>query len=337
MKTLAAVLVKQKKPLEVWELEVPALQAGQLLVKIKVAGICRTQLNEIDGIHGKDAYLPHLLGHEAAGSVEAVGPGVEKAKVGERVVISWIKGSGQNAPGGVYDHKGQRVNSGSAAVFSQCAIVAENRVTPIPADVPADIAALFGCAVPTGVGVIQHALQVTPGSSVAIFGVGGVGASAILGAKLQGAHDIIAIDISPDKLKLAKKLGATNTINSATQALPTGIDFAVDATGVPQAMEQAFSVLNDHGVLAIAGHPKKGAKIKVDPFELIKGRRIIGTWGGNTQPDKDIPTYIEAWREKKLPLETLITHHFKLNQINKAIETLRSGHAGRVILEIGKK
>lgn len=337
----AVILERLKKPLVVADIAMPvALVGGQVRVRILAAGLCGSQLHEIDGNRGEDKYLPHLLGHEGSGIVEEAGPDVTKVKKGDYVVISWIKGSGINAPGGIYAWDKKKVNSGSAAVFAEQSIVSENRITKISKKVPPDVAALLGCAVPTGAGVILNTLKIPKGSTVAIFGTGGVGASAILGAVLAGAKEIIAVDISAYKLKIAKKLGATMLIDASKKdpvavirkKYPAGIDYAVEAAGMTAVMQQAFASLSNTGTLGIAGHPKEGSRITLNPFEFILGKKIVGSWGGGTNPDIDIPFYAKEYLKGNFPVDGLISHRFSLDKINDALAMLRSGKAARVII-----
>lgn len=340
--TRAAVLVEIGKPLSLRELTLPKkLVPGQVLVKVQMAGLCRTQLNEIEGLKGEDKYLPHLLGHEAVGYVIEIGAGVKTVKRGDYVVLSWLKGKGKDAPGGPYFDADQKVNAGGVAVFTEYAVVAENRVTKISKTVPPEIVALLGCAVATGAGIIKNLLQIKKGQSVAIFGVGGIGGSALLMAALTSCKKIIAVDIDQQKLTWAKKLGATHTIradktNSAVaikKLLPAGVDFAVEASGIPSVMETAFASIKDGGALGIAGHPAHGATISIDPFELIKGKRLLGTWGGQTVPEKDFSFYIRAWQAGKFPIEKLISRRFALKDINQALTVLKAGGVGRIIID----
>ncbi len=344
MKTTAAVLTRINAPLEILELTVPRLSRGQVLVRVLAAGLCRSQLNEVHGLKGKDPYIPHLLGHEASGIVEDIGAGVSTVKKGDYVVLSWLKGKGMDVPGGIFKYKRRKVNAGAVTVFTEYAVVSENRVTKISKQIPQDIAALFGCAVATGAGVVRHTLNVRPGSGIAIFGIGGIGASAIMAARASRAKDIIAIDITPRKLTWARQLGATVTVNAAKtdartaiyKKFPNGVEYAVEAAGLPRVIEQAFQVLSNHGILAITGHPKQGSRINLDPFAFIQGKCVVGTWGGRTIPDKDFPYYAGQFLRGKLPLGKLITHTFPLTEINEALTLLESGEAGRIIIRIGE-
>ncbi len=342
MKTRAAILEKLNAPLVLKEVEMPALKRGQVLAKILCTGICRAQYNEIIGLKGPDKFLPHMLGHEASATVVKVGTGVKKVKKGDYVILSWIKGSGLDAFKTEYKKDGQIINAGGVTTFSTYTIVSENRVTKISRKIPPDIAAVIGCAIATGGGIVGNTLNAQKGSSLAVFGVGGIGLSAILVAKQRGCGKIIAIDISETKLKFAKRLGATHCIKATTKDVlkeikkiaPDGVDHAIDASGSKTAMETAFEAINYHGTLVIAGNLAKGEKIAIHPFELIKGKKIRGTWGGETVPDRDFPKYVSAYLSKKLPIEKLITHRFTLDDINRAFSLLKEGDAGRIILDL---
>ncbi|HOW36117.1 MAG TPA: zinc-binding dehydrogenase [Candidatus Omnitrophota bacterium] len=339
MKTKAAILYKLHSPLVIREVEIPPLSQGQVLVKVLASGLCRSQLNEIKGFKGPDRYLPHMMGHEGAGVVVATGKGVRKVKKNDYVVLSWIKGSGLDAAGTQYKAGNQIINSGAIATFCEHAVIAENRLTKIPKTIPPDKAALLGCAVATGAGIVLNTLNVSKGSTIAIFGAGGIGASAILAARLKGCSKIIAIDAQKEKISFAKKLGATHAlifrkdIDASVKAIvPGGVDYALEASGTKEGMEACFKAIRDKGTAVIAGNLRHDQEISINPFDLIKGKRIIGTWGGETVPDRDFPLFVRAYRAGKFPLGRLITHRFKFAQINKALATLEQGRAGRIII-----
>ncbi|MCS6814505.1 MAG: zinc-binding dehydrogenase [Cyanobacteria bacterium] len=343
MTTKAAVLYALNEPLRLEELTLPALKPGQVLVDIAYSGVCHTQLSEVRGKRGPDRYLPHTLGHEGAGVVRDVGAEVTKVKPGDRVVLSWIKGQGRDVPSTQYQGSQGAINSGAISTFLESAIISENRIIPIPEAMPLREAALLGCAIPTGAGVVLNTLRVTPGSSVAIFGVGGVGLSAVMAASLANAMPIIAIDIFDHKLQQALELGATHTINAKTQDVQTalmditagkGVDYAIEAAGRTQTMEGAIAAIRaPGGVAVLAGNLAAGERISLDPFDLIKGKQILGTWGGETNPDRDIPRYANLFQAGKLALEQLITHTYSLDDINRALEDLETGKVGRALIE----
>ena len=345
MKTKAAVLVEVNKPLQIEELIIPALKPGQALVKVVYSGVCHSQLNEIHGLKGEDKYLPHTLGHEGAGIVEAIGAEVEKVKPGDHVVLTWIKGHGMDVPSTTYQRSdGSPVNSGAISTFMEYAVISENRLVAIPTAMPFREASLLGCAIPTGAGIIMNTARIKPGNSVAVFGIGGIGLSAILAAELMNSAIIIAVDIYDHKLEGAKQIGATHLINASQQdPLATimdithgcGVDYTIEAAGNREAMETAFKSVRDNGGLCVlAGNLPHGERISLDPFDLIKGKRIIGTWGGETKPDRDIPLYVNLYLSGKLKLEKLVTHKYLLDDINQAFTALQQGKVGRGLIEM---
>ncbi|HSX37763.1 MAG TPA: zinc-binding dehydrogenase [Chlamydiales bacterium] len=343
MKTLAAVLVQQNAPLEIHELIIPPLKPGQVLVQIAYSGVCQTQLNEIRGHKGLDPYLPHTMRHEASGTILDVGANVKKVKKGDRVVVSWLKGMGADVPNTIYESSdGRKIQSGAVSTFMEKAVVSENRVIPIPEAMPLKEAALLGCAIPTGAGVIFNEMQIKAGNSIAIFGIGGVGLSAILAARYLGAAPLIAIDVVAEKLEKAKALGATHAIDASAEDVVKaiqqitenqGVDFSLESAGRKDTMELAFHSLKaSKSLCVIAGNAPKGQLIQIDPFDLIRGRRIIGTWGGASSIDRDIPHYVSLFQNKSLPLAELISHQVELSKINELMKLLELGKISRGII-----
>ncbi len=343
MKTKAAILSELNKPLDIEIIETPELKEGQVLVKILYAGLCHTQVNEIKGFKGEDKFLPHLLGHEASGIVEEIGEGVTKVSKGDFVVLSWIKGLGLDCPSAKYQGEKKEINSGAISVFSNYAVISENRVFKIPKEVPPEVAALLGCAIPTGAGIIKNHVTESKGKTIAIFGLGGIGSSALLYAKTLEFTKIIAVDIHNSKLEFAKKLGATDIINSKEKNViekikdlteHKGVDYAIECSGVKTVMEQAFESLNFKGLAIIAGNLRAGETISIDPFQLIVGKQIIGTWGGKTNPDEDILLYAKKYLDGNFMLEQLITKIFSLENIDDAVEALENGEVIRALIKL---
>ncbi len=343
-KTQAAVLVELAKPLQLLELSIPELKPGQVLVDVAYSGVCHTQLSEVRGYRGPDRFLPHTLGHEGSGVVKAVGEGVAKVKSGDRVVLSWIKGEGATVGGSVYGGPNGSVNSGAISTFMRTTVTCESRVTKIPAEMPLREAALLGCALPTGAGIAMNTAAVPPGSTVAVFGVGGIGLSAVIGAGLRKAAKVIAVDVRDNALELAQKLGATHAVDgrrgdpvAAIKALTEGkgVDFAIEAAGRKQTMEAAFASVRDGGGLCVlAGNLKHGERVEIDPMDLIKGKRVVGTWGGESKPDRDIPLFVELYRSGKLPLELLVSREYSLEGINGAFDDLEQGRVARALIKM---
>lgn len=342
--TEAAVLYHPTEPLRVERLGLPLLSPGQVLVDVAYSGVCQSQLLEARGRRGPDRFLPHTLGHEGSGTVAAVGEGVHKVRPGERVVLSWIKGSGAEVTSTVYEGGHGRVNSGAISTFMRHTVTCESRVTPIPDAMPLREAALLGCAIPTGAGVVLNLCQVTRESRVAVFGVGGVGLSVVLGARLGGARLIVAVDVVERKLREAAALGATHGVDArredpvaAIAALTAGmgVDYAIEAAGRRETMEAALRAVRAPGGLCVlAGNLPHGERISLDPFDLIRGRRLTGTWGGETDPDRDLPRYVNAYVRGDLPLGRLITHEYPLGQINAALADLEAGRLGRALIDL---
>lgn len=345
MKTQAAVLHAIAEPLEIWDLEIPPLTRGQVLVEVVYSGVCRSQINEIKGLKGPDPYLPHTLGHEGAGVIREIGSDVKKVVPGDHVVLSWIKGQGIEAGGCKYQSQKGIVNSGSISTFLHLAVISENRLIPIPKTFPLREAALLGCAIPTGAGVVFNQLRLSKGDSCAIFGIGGIGLSALLAAKFLGADPLIAIDVSDEKLRQAQLLGATHVINSK-QLAPVhairewtggrGAQGVLECAGRAEVMELAFQSTAQTGTCVLAGNLPKGNKIQIDPFDLICGKKIIGSWGGGSEIDRDIPRYLQMAEGNRERFSSLITHEVALTEVNQAIHWLELGQVGRVVLNLSK-
>jgi S-(hydroxymethyl)glutathione dehydrogenase/alcohol dehydrogenase len=344
MKTTAAVLVELGKPLELADLSIPALKPGQVLVEVTYSGVCHTQVGEARGHRGEDKFLPHCLGHEGSGVVRELGAGVTKVKPGDHVILSWIKGSGADVPGTVYDWNGKKVNAGGITTFATYSVISENRLTVVPDGMSMRLAALVGCAVPTGAGVVFNTAQPRPGQSVAVFGVGGIGSCAVAAASLSGCTPVIAVDVNPDKLALARKLGATHTINSKeTDAVGEilkvckgGVDFAIEATGIAPVMRSALACVRSQGGAAVViGNARFGTTLEIDPRELNQGKRLLGTWGGDNVPDRDYPRYCKLLASGRLDLEPLLSRSYGLTDVNAALDDLEHGKAARPLLDIG--
>lgn len=339
--TRAAVLEALGKPLVIKEVEIPELLHGQVLVKVFFSGVCRSQLMEVRGGRGHDPWLPHLLGHEGAGQVLAVGGGVTKVQPGDEVILGWMRGQGLDAPGARYSCNGQMINSGRVTTFSNHTIVSESRVIKKPNDLPRDVAILFGCALPTGSGMVINELRPAIGSTVAILGLGGIGLSALAALGTYECKQIIAIDCSDEKLALAKEFGATHIINSSRddvigQVLKLkagGVDFCVESAGTVATIELGFTLVRKGGgKLLFASHPPEGETIKITPHDLISGKQIAGSWGGGSIPDRDIPRLFQRYRDGNIPLSRLITKRYRLEQINQALDDLEAGTVFRPLI-----
>ena len=344
MKFKAAVLVESKSPFVIEELELQPLSVGQVLVKIDSSGVCGAQINEIDAVKGKDYFLPHLLGHEGHGEVIECSAGTTKLTEGDKVVLHWRKGEGINSEPPKYISKNLGViNAGWVTTFNEYAVVSENRLTVIPDYVNQDFAALMGCAVTTAYGTLTNDAKIKVGNSIAIFGCGGVGLSLIQFAKLSGCFPIIGIDIHENKLKHAESVGATHTVNSNLKNFKKHvleandglmIDVCIDNTGIPQIIEIAYSLTSpDNGRTLLVGVMDKNKKLKIWTYPLHFNQEIIGSSGGNCNPNLDIPRIIKLIDNNLLDLTDIIGKTYTLENINNAIDDLRSGDIpGRLII-----
>lgn len=346
MKSRAAILVEQKKPLVIEDVEVPALKLGQILVKVLASGICGSQIGEIEGVKGPDKFLPHLLGHEGCGEVLEVGEGVRTVKPGDRVVLHWRKGAGLESVAPVYQSRIGAVNAGWVTTFNDYAVISENRVTAIPSDFDPEIAALFGCAVTTGFGVVTNNARLAIGESIAVFGAGGIGLNIVQGAALAGGHPIIALDRFDNRLDLARSLGATHTINvtkaDAAEEIRRivghdGVDVAVDNTGNVEVIALASRVTNARGRTVLVGVPPKDSTAAISTLPLHFEKQLTGSHGGECRPEIDIPHYVRMVREGRLALGSLVGTRYPLADINAAIADMISGRlAGRAILHCSR-
>jgi S-(hydroxymethyl)glutathione dehydrogenase/alcohol dehydrogenase len=319
------------------------LRYGQVLVKVHYSGVCASQVHEIDGLKGSDPFLPHLLGHEGSGTVLEVGEGVRFVKPGDHVVMHWRPGNGIQSANPTYEWNGKTVNAGSVTTFNSHAVVSENRLTPIPKWFDLKLAPLLGCAVTTGFGAISNDAQLKIGESVVVFGAGGVGLAAIIAAELTTAHPIIAVDLDQKKLDFAKAVGATHVLNARRGEVmkelenllgDQGADVVIETTGAKAVIEQAYNIASPIGRTVLVGVPDPKDPASIATLPLHFGKRLIGSHGGSSQPNKDIPRLIALIEAGKLDLGLIPITERPLSEINEAISDLRSGAPGRQIIRM---
>ena len=372
MITTAAVLhqmnlerpYSKSAPLKIQKVNLDAPGFNEVLVKIKAAGLCHSDLSVIDG--NRPRPLPMVLGHEAAGIVIDLGKGVQKLAVGDHVVFAFLPScgncnychSGKAAlcePGAEANGKGtligghQRIHSEGeyyhhhlgVSGFAEFAVVSSHSLIKIDKDIPFEIASLFGCAVMTGVGAVVNTAQLKFGDSLLVVGLGGVGLSAILGAASAGASKIIAADINPKKRAIAKQFGAHNIIDSSEkEALEVlkdltngGVDVALEFAGAIPALNFAFHATKKGGTTVTAALPHPNAKLELSPVTLVgQEKSLKGSYLGSCVPSRDIPAYIELYKSGRLPVEKLISHRIKLEEINNGFERLAKGDALRQVI-----
>lgn len=341
----AAVLVELGKPLEIVEVKSPHhIEPGQVFVRVMKSGACASQVHEIDGRKGPDRYLPHMLGHEGVAEIVRVGPGVSKVTEGDRVVLHWRQGSGIQAQPPQYDSLIGTINAGPVTTFGEYAIISENRVTRLPEGVPFEFAPLFGCALTTGFGSVVHELKVAPGESAVIIGFGGVGISILKALKLVSAYPIAVVDVDHRKADLALSMGAdfAEVVDSSELGLRERIvdrlgklpDVVFEVTGHRHLIEQSYEMTNDSGRTLLIGVPQASDPAKFATLPLHLGKRLLGSHGGSAIPDRDIPQIAKLVESGHLILDDIPLAVFPFGQVNDALDTLRAGNLGRVLIDM---
>ncbi|MDX1431148.1 MAG: zinc-dependent alcohol dehydrogenase family protein [Gammaproteobacteria bacterium] len=372
MKMRAAVLYEQGKPrpfaesrplvVETVDLDPPG--PDEVLVELRAAGLCHSDLSSIDGVRKRD--MPMVPGHEAAGIVREVGAGVVEAVPGDHVVMSFVSTCGHCEPcrsgrPNLCDSHWQARNTGALlsgarrlrlgsrflnhasgiSAFAEYAVVSRHAVIPIDVDIPFEDAALFGCAVMTGVGAVVNTAGVAPGCSVAVVGLGGVGLSAMLGAMLAGARRVIAVDVNAAKLGLARQLGATDVFDAGDEdcaaavreATGGGVDFAFEMAGAVPAMELAYATLRRGGTVVSAGLSDHRLSFSVPHAAMVSDEKTIkGSYMGSCVPRRDVPRFLALYRDGRLPVDRLRSGNIGLEDLNAGFDRLADGDAIRQIL-----
>ncbi|ULQ48275.1 zinc-dependent alcohol dehydrogenase family protein [Flagellatimonas centrodinii] len=375
MKTRAAVLRQMglpapyadSRPLQVETVDLAPPAEGELLIRVQAAGLCHSDLSVING--SRPRVMPMVLGHEAAGVVEACGPGVTDFAPGDAVVFSFVPvcghcdpcasgraalcepGARANVAGSLLGGTTPFTDCGDGATlhhhlgvsgFAERTVVSQRSAVKIDPSLPPEIAALFGCAVMTGVGSVVNTARVAPGQSVAVFGMGGVGLAALLGAVASGAYPVVAVDVRADKLALARELGATHTILAAAEidvpaaikaAVPGGVEVAVETVGHEQVLLQAYQATRRGGTTVTVGLPHPSRNFVISAVSLVAEERTVkGSYMGSCVPSRDVPRFVALYRAGRLPVDRLLTHTLTLDQINEGFDRLARGEAVRQVV-----
>jgi len=372
MKTRAAILTEmgapypyaQSRPLEIREVELDPPKQGEVLIRIAAAGLCHSDLSVINGDRPRP--MPMALGHEAAGVIEQVGPGVEDLIPGDHVVMTFMPSCGHCLPcaegrpalcepgaaangAGTLLGGGRRIHSPDGDIhhhlgcsaFAEHAVVSRRSVVKIDPKLPLKEAALFGCAVLTGVGAAINTAQIRAGQSAVVIGLGGVGLSTLIGCSGSGVNPLIAVDLSPEKLDLALTLGATHAVNGADpdavqqvrDATLGGVDVAFEMAGSVKALENAMAMTRRGGTTVTAGLPPPDARLPVDVVSLVAEERTLkGSYIGSCVPVRDIPRYIALYRAGRLPVDRLMSGTLALEEINTGFDRLHRGEAVRQVI-----
>ncbi|MGW3506802.1 Zn-dependent alcohol dehydrogenase [Streptomyces sp. NPDC000994] len=358
MAVRAAVLPAIGSPLEITGIELPEPGPGRVRVRLAAAGVCHSDLSLTNGT--LRVPVPAVLGHEGAGTVVAVGEGVNQVAPGDAVVLNWAPSCGNchacslgevwlcaNAMNGAADvhartADGTELHPGlNVAAFAEETVVAASCVLPLPDGVPVADAALLGCAVLTGYGAVHHAAKVRPGETVAVFGVGGVGLATLQAARIAGAERIVAVDVSPEKEELARRAGATDFL-PATGDTPReiraltgkqGVDAAVECVGRAVTIRAAWESTRRGGRTTVVGIGGKDEQVTFNALELFHwGRTLTGCVYGNSDPARDLPVLAEHVRAGRLDLTTLVTDRISLDDIPAAFENMLAGKGGRALV-----
>lgn len=372
MKIRAAILTEmgapypyaQSRPLRIREVELDPPQQGEVLVRIAAVGLCHSDLSVINGDRPRP--MPMALGHEAAGIVEQLGPGVEDLTPGDHVVMTFMPSCGHCLPcaegrpalcepgaaangAGTLLGGGRRIRSADGEInhhlgcsaFAEYAVVSRRSLVKIDPDLPLKEAALFGCAVLTGVGAAINTAKIRAGQSAVVIGLGGVGLATLIGCMGAGVHPLIAVDLSPDKLDLARTLGATLTVNGtdpdavqqARDATRGGVDVAFEMAGSVKALESAMAMTRRGGTTVTAGLPPPDARLPVNVVSLVAEERTLkGSYIGSCVPVRDVPCYIALYRSGKLPVDHLMSGTLTLEEINTGFDRLHRGEAARQVI-----
>ncbi len=371
MKVRAAILEEmgrkppyaQSRPLTIGEVDLEGPGTGEVLVKVVAAGLCHSDLSVIDG--NRPRPTPMILGHEAAGIVQEIGTDVHDLKPGDHVVMSFVPSCGHCVPcasgrpalcepaavaggAGTLLSGGKRIRRDGHTVshllgvsaFAEYATCSRRSLIKVDPELPFEHAALFGCAVLTGVGAVFNTAKIEPGTTVAVIGLGGVGLSAVLGAVCAGAERIVAIDLAEDKLAMAASLGATDTFKAGPgaaeairEATGGGVHYALEMAGAIPALELAYRITRRGGTTITGGLPSPTAILPLPALSLIGEERTLkGSYMGSAVPSRDIPRYVALYKRGKLPVDKLLTGRLKLDDINEAFDALREGRAIRQVV-----
>ena len=361
----AAVLYEAGKPLQVEDVELDEPQGREVLVRLAASGVCHSDLHFMKG--EMPAPMPVVVGHEGAGIVERVGPGVTMLQPGDHVVLMVSFSCGRcrycvegrptmcvenlpimmmgSLPGGAKRlRKGDQELSHlfGLATFAEYTVVHERSAVKVCDDAPLEVACLLGCGVSTGIGAATNTAGVRPGESIAVYGCGGVGLSAVMGARLAGAGKVIAVDTLDRKLEMARELGADYLVNASSEDPQAkvmeltggGADCAIECIGNVEVMSKALGSIHNGGKCVVAGMAPLGSMLTVAPFELLLGKTITGSVQGGIRPSVDIPRYVDLFMAGKLPIDKLITRSYSLDELNDAFEALEKGEVIRSVMKL---
>ncbi len=342
-----AVLEKIKSPLKIInQIQIPKLLKNQLLIKISYTSVCGSQIFEIDGQRESKKYIPHAMGHEATGIVINKGINIKKFRKGDKVFISWIKSKGSDSKNLdiFYPDSKKKINYGKVATFLKFAVVPENRVNKIPKKINLKDGVLLGCAIPSGAGMIINQVKIKKNDKILILGLGGVGISSLMATKLFSNIDVYGYDLNKKIVKKIKllfnnchfldKKSFFALKNKIIKSKISGFDYVFDTTGSAKSIGDAISFLKNSGKLVFASHPKENDMIKIDPFELIKGKKIEGSWGGSTKFGENLKTFEKIIIKNRRVINKITENLYSFKEINKAIYDMRKKKTIRPVIKL---
>ncbi len=337
-------ILNKKNSLQYLNLNLPNPIRNQVLVKIFYSGVCASQFMEYKLLRGKDKWLPHMFGHEAVGIVERVGNGVKKLRVGEKVILSWINcKKNQKNVSGYLRYKKKKINYGPISTFSNYSLISQDRVYKLPKTIKFKNGFLFGCAIPTGMGIVVNEAKPKKKDICLVVGLGGVGIFSLIALKALKIENVAGVDISQKKINFLKKLGFKNLINikniNSVRKINKifknkKIDFVFDSSGKVKSIEFFFNMLNEKtGKLYFSSHPENGKKLSLDPHELISGKKIFGSWGGSSNLNRDILKFSRLITKSKIKLEKLYKV-YPLKKLKKIFENFSKNVEPRCVLKM---
>ena len=338
----AAYLNKLNAPLKISNnIKFKDLEYGQVLVTNYITGVCKSQIYEIYNGRNNKKHIPHLLGHEATGIVVDKHSSVKKVKKGDRVILTWLKCNGIQSKNPKYFDKLKKINSGSVTTFSNFSIVSENRLLKLPKDISLRKGVILGCAFPTGSGMILSNITSSKNKRIAFIGLGGFGVSALLTGLNFVFKEVYGFDVRKNRLNFLKKLIKNEKkINyllfdkSTSNKFKDYFDYVIETCGSTKGIENGFNILKSNGKMIFASHPSKGKKIKLDPFDLIRGKKIIGSWGGGFDYEKNCMKIFKIFKKIKNFDIIFQEKTYNFNHINYAIKDLKNGKVLRPLIKL---
>lgn len=334
-KFTAAILLKFKKKLNVTRIPIKKPENNQILVKLKFAGVCKSQIMEIDGKRNNKKWLPHMLGHEGSGVIVSVGPNINDFKIGDRVFLSWIKNNKKDCKDIKFLKNKKIINAGKVTTFNSYSLVSSNRVYHLPKSIDYKVGALIGCAFATGFGMILKSISKRKKINLLIIGLGGIGLSSLIAAISLGYKNIDVLEINQQKLNHIKKHVRHKNVKYFSSLIELKRDYydnIIESSGNANVLSKSINYIHNKGKVVFASHPEANTKIKLYPHDLIKGKKIVGSWGGNIVFKKDLNSMIKVLKRTLYIKKLFLNKVYSLNEINIAINHLRKGISIRPLI-----